>query len=133
MPGPLEVALAEDAVVSERGLRLPLRRRESVLQLRGLADKSHAAPAAPCRGLDHDGVADLLGLPGRNDRNAGLGRDPLRLELVATRAQRLRRRADPGQSGGVHRLGEARVLGEEAVARMNRVRSGLLRGPDVLL
>src|SRR2546423_10109305 len=83
----LHVALAEDAVVSERGFRLPFRRRESVLQLRGLADNSHAAPAAACRGLDDDGVADLLGLARRNDRNAGLGRDPLRLELVATRPQ----------------------------------------------
>src|SRR2546430_12186678 len=87
----LHVALAEDTVLSERGFRLPFRRRESVLQLRGLADNSHAAPAAACRGLDDDGVADLLGLAGRNDRDAGLGRDPLRLELVAIRPHCIQR------------------------------------------
>src|SRR2546421_10480368 len=78
----LHVALAEDAVVSERGLRLSFRRRESVLQLRGPADNSHAAPAAACRGLDDHGVADLLRLAGRNGRDAGLGREPPPPQLV---------------------------------------------------
>src|SRR6266487_2960728 len=78
---PLQVALAEHSVVPERGLRLPSRRRESVLELRGFADDPHAATAAACSGLDDEREADLLGLAGRNDRNAGRGRYPLRLEL----------------------------------------------------
>src|SRR5215218_9857987 len=60
-------------------------------------------------------------------------RDPLRLELVSTLAQSLGRRSDKDEPGSFDRLGEVGVLGQEAVAGMNRVRAGGLCGPDVLL
>src|SRR6185437_15494014 len=59
--------------------------------------------------------------------------DSLRRELVAARAQCRRRRPDPGQSRRLDGLCEVAVLGEEAVAWMDRVGARLLRGPDVLL
>ena len=47
-------ALDIDAVVSEGGLRLGLAARIGFLQLRGLLDEAHAAPAAAGHRLDHD-------------------------------------------------------------------------------
>ena len=98
MAGPLEIALAEDRVVAERGGRLAPRRRERLLQLLGHAHDAHAAPAAARGGLDEKREADLLGCPARQDGDAGLARGLLRRELVAARPERRRRRADPGQA-----------------------------------
>jgi hypothetical protein len=102
-------------------------------QFRGTVHHAHTAPAAARRGFDDQWEADLCRLTSRNHRYPRLARDPLRLELVAACAQRIRRRPDPGQPGCVDGLGEVGVLGEEAVARVNRVRSGLLRRANVLL
>ena len=46
--------------------------------------------------------------------------------LSPRRDDRLGRRADPGQPGVDHGLGEVGVLGQEAVARVDRVGAGLL-------
>ena len=92
---------------------------------RGRADDAHPAAAAARRRLDEEREADLLRLAVGHDRHAGLARDPLRRELVAAEPQRLRRRADPGEPGGLDRLREVGVLGEEAVAGMDRVGAGL--------
>ena len=58
--------------------------------------------------------------------------EPLRLELVAAGPQRGGGRADPGEAGGRDGLGELGALGEEAVARMDRVGAGLGRGAEIL-
>ena len=50
-------ALDIDAVVSEGGLRLGLAARIGFLQLRGVLDEPHAAPAAAGHRLDHDRAA----------------------------------------------------------------------------
>ena len=128
VPGPLEVPLEIDAVVAEGRLRLSLRRLDRGSELAGRAHDAHAASAAAGRRLD-----DQRRLARLRDRGHSCARcDLLRGELVAARAQRLRRRADPGQAGRGDRLGEAGVLGEEAVARMNCVRAQLLRRAKVL-
>ena len=128
VPGPLEVALEVDAVVAEGRLRLALRRRDRLGELARRAHDAHPAPAAARRGLD-----DQRRLARLRDRgHAGVRRDLLRGELVAAGAQGLRRRPDPGQAGRRHGFCEAGILGEEAVARMNRVRAQLLRSAHVL-
>ena len=129
----LDVALGEDAVIAERGLRLAPRRLERVFELLARAHDAHAAPAAAGRRLQEQREPELVRLAALDDRHARLARDPLRLELVAAGAQRLRRRADPDELRGADRLGEVRVLGEEAVAGMDRVGAGLLRRAHVLL
>ena len=91
---PLDVALAEDAIVSEGGSRLPARGGERLLELAGRANDSHAASAAARGGLDHERIADIIRLPVRHDGDAGLSGDVLRGELVAALPQRLRRRPD---------------------------------------
>ena len=61
---PLDVALAEDAVVAERGLRLAPRRLDRVLELVRLADDPHPAAAASGRRLDEQREAELVRLAG---------------------------------------------------------------------
>ena len=130
---PLDVALVVDGVVAEGGLRLAAGRLGRLLELGRLADDAHPAAASAGGRLDDEREADLVRLAGREHRYAGLLRDPLRLELVAALAQRVRRRPDEDEPGGLDRLGEVGVLGEEAVPRMDRVRADALGGADVLL
>ena len=59
-------------------------------------------PPPPAAALTISGGSSRL----RDRRHAGLARDPLRRELVAARAQRLRRRPDPGEAGRADRRGE---------------------------
>ena len=123
VPRPLDVALREHAVVAERRLRLAARGLERVRQLFARPHDAHAAPAAAGRRLEEQREPELLRLARLDDRHARLGGDPLRLELVAAGAQRVRGRADPHEPGGVDRLGELRALGEEPVTGMDRVRA----------
>ena len=128
VPWAFEVALEIDAVVAEGRLRLALRCRDRVGELAGRAHDAHPAPAAARRRLD-----DQRRLARLRDRgHSRARRDLLRGELVAAGAQGLRRRPDPGQPGRRDDLCEGGVLGEEAVARMNRVCAQLLRGAHVL-
>ena len=98
-------------------------------------DLEAAAAAAEGR-LDGDRQAVLLGerddLVGAGDRFGGAGHqrragplgDVPGGHLVAEVADRLRGRADPGQPGVDDGLGEVGVLGEEAVAGVDRVGAG---------
>ena len=98
-------------------------------------------PPPPNDRLDRDRQAVLLGerddlvgvldrvLGARGQRGADLLGDVPGLDLVAERLDRRRRRADPGQPGVDHGLGEVGVLGEEAVARVHGVGAGLLARP----
>ena len=131
--GPLEVALEIEGAVTERSPRLALGCLQRVGELARAPHDAHAATAtARCR-LDDERKPDLVRRAAREHRNAGLTCDPLRLHLVASEPERLGWRADPGEPGGLDRLREVGILGEEAVAGMDRVRAGLLRGPNVLL
>ena len=127
MPRTLDVALAEDAVVAEGRARFAACRRERLVELGRVVDDAHPAAAAARGRLDDERVADLGGLALGDDGHAGLARDLLRPELVAALAKRLRRGPDPRQPGGLDRLGEVGVLGEEPGAGRARRAHVLLR------
>src|SRR5439155_7409173 len=129
----LDVALAEHAVVAERRLRLAPGGLERLVELAVPAHDAHAAAAPAGRGLDDEREADLVRLAGRDDGNACLPCDSFGLELVPARAQRVGRRPDPDELSSADGLGEARILREEPVPGMDRVRACLLRSSDVLL
>jgi hypothetical protein len=145
----LDVARAHDGLleehrrVAEGAVGLAHRLFERGAQLLLGVDAAHPSAAAAGDRLGEDGEADLLGpaeqlldvprggcgLQNRNARRDGvfLGRD-----LVARHLEHLRRRTDERDARVGGCLGKVRVLGEEAVARVDRVRSGLVRYPDDL-
>ncbi len=133
VPRPLDVALAEDGSVSESRLGLARSRRQRLGELARLADDAHTSAASARRCLDEERKPDLVRLAGGNDRDARLGGDLLRGDLVAAQPERFGRRADPGQPGRHDRRRKVGVLGEKAVAGVDRVGRDLLRRPDVLL
>ena len=131
--GPVEVALHEALAAAERGDGFADGRVE---QLRHLLQRPGdlEAPAATTEGsLDRDGQAVLLGegddLLDSVDRVGGTGdeRGPGALgdvasaHLVAERLDGGRWGTDPGQAGVDDGLGEARVLGEEAIAGVDGI------------
>ena len=102
-------------------------------------DPPHAPSAAAGRGLDQQREADPLGL-GEDRRDAGPGgrpaparasrgrpstptarASPPRMELVAERVDRRRRRPDEDEPRVLDGAGERGPLGEEAVAGMDRL------------
>jgi hypothetical protein len=128
------VLLDEDAVVAERALRLALARGERCGEILALVDAAHALAAAARACLDQHRKADLAGLAREQRRvlivaviagrewNAGLGHQRLGRRLRAHGADRRRRRADEDDSFRGALLGELVVLGQKAVARMDRLR-----------
>ena len=137
--------LDEHAVVAERGLRLRLRAREALRNLALRPGDAHALAAAAGRGLDHHRVADLVGdlhrvllvvdhaEMARHGRDLGLRRGLLGFDLVAHRGDRIGVRPDEHDAGRLQRARECLALGEKAVARMHRLRAGLLAGGDDLV
>jgi hypothetical protein len=132
VPRALHVPLEEDRVVAERRLRLPPRGCQRVVELVRPAYDAHAAAAAAARRLHEQRIPELVRRAFRHDGHAGLPRHSLRRQLVAGRADGRGRRADPDEPRRLDRLGEVRVLGQEAVAGVHGVRAGFLGGPDVL-
>ena len=141
--GVADQALDIDAVAAEGGLRLGLAARIGLLQLGGVIDDAHAAPAAAGDRLDHDGAAlaqrreEGLGLvqAGRpvgalDDGHAASLRQRLGLRLVAEQLQRFGRRPDEDDPlfGAAPR--ECGVLAEKAIAGMQRIASGRLGRRD---
>ncbi len=134
---PLEV---DGAVAERRGRLLRARGQRGRELCRGL-DSPHPPPA-PARGrLDEQGEADRLGLGDDlgqlvrpvHRRRLQRPRDRVdpdgsggsaRMELVAEGVDDRRGRADEHQAGGLDRGGKRRSLGEEAVARMDRLCPG---------
>ena len=137
----LDVLLDVDRGVGEVGLALAPRGLERAPGLGRRGDDLHPAPAAAGRGLDrdrpavavaeldHGRSADLLGRA-RHDRHARRRHAPARADLGAHRLDRRGRRADPDQPGRLAGAGERRVLGQEPVARVDRLRPARLRGGD---
>ena len=74
----------------------------------------------PFRGL-------IVAVVSRHQRNAGAAEQPLGLALRSHRPDGGGRRADEGDPARFARFGEVGVFGEEAVAGMDRVRSGAPR------
>ncbi len=142
--GPVEVAL-DEALAAAEGCDGFTHGRVVELGdfLQGAGDLQAAAATAERR-LDRDRQTVLLGegddflgagdgVGGAGDQGgAGALGDVSGGDLVTQVPDRLRRRADPGQAGIQDGLGEVGVLGQEAVPRMDRVRSGLrCRGEDL--
>ena len=139
----LDVLLEVDAAVLERGLGFLAGRLEAGLQADVVAGNAHAAAAAARRRLDEDGIAHRRG-PGQSacsssvdqplaaghDGNAGLLGQLAGLVLVAQPLHGFLRRADELDLAVAADLGEVGVLGEEAVAGMDRLDVGDLGGAD---
>ena len=121
---------------SERASRKPFAKRRLV------GRDAHPLAAAAGRRLDHHRIADAGGDPrrlvgvgddsemSRHSRDAGLGGERLRRDLVAHRLDRRGRWADEDDPGRLERAREGGVLGEEAVARMHGIRPCLSRRLD---
>ena len=139
--GAADVALEEHRVVAEGGAGLALRLFERAVELVGLLDDAHAAAAAAERRLDDHREADLArrsarllrgsvtgsSVPGTT-RDAGLLREA-RGRRSCRRAGRAARRSGPTKvmPARSQARGKRGVLGEEAVAGMDRV-DALFRG-----
>jgi hypothetical protein len=135
-----EIALDVDAAVGEVLLPLAPGRLERPLRLVRRLDELHPLAAASRRRLHDQRVADLVaqaqhlvdglhrvGRP-RDDRDArGLHRRACR-RLRAHQLDRGAGRADPGQPRVLDGAREGRVLGEEPVPGMDRLRAGAGRG-----
>jgi hypothetical protein len=145
VPRPVEVALDEALAPAEGGDRLPggrLEQRRDLLD--GARDLEPAATAAE-GGLDRNGQAvpprELLDLRRAGDRlgragHQGGARAPREVSgghLVAEVADRLRWRADPGQTAVDDRGGEIRVLREKPITRVYGVRAGPFRHVEQLV
>ena len=139
VPRVLEEPLDVDGRVGEVRLALPPGRRKSPLRLPGRPDDLEALPASAGSRLDRQRPAvflaerehrvhglDRLGRAG-DDRHARLLHEPPRLHLRAHGLDRVGRGADPDEPGPRDGPCEGGVLGQEAVAGVNRVRPRPLR------
>ncbi len=105
----------------------------------------HALAAAAGGGLDHHGIADLVGdlhrmlfvlddaEMARHGRDVGLGGGLLGFDLVAHRGDRARIGADEDDAGLGQRARKGLALGQEAVAGMHGLGAGLAAGLDDLV
>ena len=142
--GAVQVALHEAFAAAEGGDGFPDGGVEGFLDLVEDPDHFHAASAAAEGGLDGDRQAVLFGegagLGGRvhgavaagNQRRAGPDGRVAGGDLVAEQPDGVRAGTDPGQPGVQDGLGEVGVLGEEAVAGVDGVRTGLGRDGEEL-
>mmetsp|Transcript_6174 Transcript_6174/g.22712 ORF Transcript_6174/g.22712 Transcript_6174/m.22712 type:complete len:591 (-) Transcript_6174:66-1838(-) len=139
VPRPLDVPLQDHLLVTERRLGFSARRRELRRELRGLVHDAHALAAAAKHRLDEHRVAHRGGLGGEarvglvvapvagDDGHAGGVHEQLGGALAAHRLDRGRRRAHEDQPRARHLRREGRALGQEAVARVHRLRPRRLR------
>jgi hypothetical protein len=145
VPGVVEEALDEALAAAEGGDGLADRRLVELGDLLEVAGDLQPSAAAAVGRLDGDGQPvllregdDLVGALDRvgragHERGVGLEGDVARLDLVAEAVDGLGAGADPHQPGVDDLLGEAGVLGEEAVAGVHGVGAGLLGDLDELV
>ncbi|MNV30070.1 hypothetical protein D3C71_1213240 [compost metagenome] len=136
----LDILLHQHMRSAERRLCLALAAGQRVDEVRAGIHPAHALATATGAGLDQDRVADRIGLGtqelrrlvlavvARREGHAGLLHQRLGRALVAHRADRIGRGADEDDAGFGTGLGEAGVLGQEAVAGMDRLRAGAACG-----
>ncbi len=142
VPGRGQVFLDQHAIVAERRLRLALRGRKRCLEIPRTFDDLHALAAASGGRLDQHRITDLGGFAPEqrgclviaviawDERNAGGAHDPLRGGFGAHRRDCGRRWADENEARTRAGRGKQLVLGQEAVPRMNRLRTRSLRDRD---
>ncbi len=145
VPGIDDEFLDEHAIVAERRLRLGLGEVEAFSDLSLRMRDAHALATAAGGGLDHHGIADLVGdLDGvlvvldhaemtGNGRDLGLRSGFLGFDLVAHRGDRAGVRTDEHDAGGFQGARKRLALGQETVAGMHRLRAGLAAGLDDLV
>ncbi len=139
----LEELLHVHVRVAERGQGLGLGHLDGGKQVGFGVHHTHAAPAAAAGGLDDDRVAHLAAqtqvlvgvvaegaVGARHAGHAGGLHGVLGGDLVAHQADVLRFGANEDEAASLHALGEVRVLGQEAVARVDGDRVGDLGGGD---
>ncbi len=139
---PSDEPLDEHRAVAEGRLRLALAAGEGLGHRRRILHGAHAAPAAACRRLEHDGVAELArqlqrfarGLQGLtasgHDGDAERPCERACADLVAEQGEHRRRRTDENETLGRAQLGECSVLGQESVARVDAIATARFRDPD---
>ena len=138
---PLDEPFQVDATLAEVRRTEARHRAEVLRQLLGRAADAHADAAASSRALQDDRIAAALRLGKRMflvDQETGAGQqrrafalgDLARHVLEAERAHLRRRRPQEHQPGALARLDEPRVLAEETVAGVDRLRAGAARGLD---
>ena len=132
----LDEAFEQQRVVAERGAGDAASGGERRGELVRRADDLHALAAAARRRLDEQREPDRAGGGGErgvverrvgdsgHDRHAGCRDVELGPDLVAHDVEGLVARADEDDASLAAGAGEARVLGEEAVAGMHRLRAG---------
>ena len=138
--GPTTYFSIKQPVIAKGGLGLRTRQREALARLLLVPGNAHPLAPAPGGRLDHHRIADLAcnlcrfvrilddaHMP-RDGRDLGPERKLLGLNLVPHRLNRLGRRPDEGNPGRAQRFAEGGILGQEAIARMNSLRPGLLTG-----
>lgn len=128
----------EDAIVTKGGFRLVFRGLETLARLSVVEGDAHALAATAGRRLDHDRITDLRGDLHRLIRildqphmagyggNAGFRSQFLRRDLVTHGLDRADGRTDKNDIRLFQRLRKGSVFRQESVARMDRIRSGLL-------
>jgi hypothetical protein len=131
-----DVFLDQYMVVAETGGGLGARRGEGLGEVPCPVYAAHTLAAATRTGLDKDRVADGPGLIGEEsgvlvftvitggDGNTRFLHQCLRGVLQAHGADGAGGRADESEASGGDRIGEARVLGQETVAGVDRLRAG---------
>ena len=139
VPGPQHEPLQEQRVVPEGRGRLTACAHQRTGQIRGILDQPHALAAASRGRLDEHRVADVVGgrdqfgigqsrpRDARHHRDVERGHRVLRGDLVPHHLDGPRGRAEEGDTGRSTSRGERRVLGEEPVPGMDRLRAGALR------
>ena len=145
MAGAADQFLQEHLVAAEGGLGLAPPGGDLFRQFGRPLDHAHAAAAAAPDRLEHERITDAFGQArglgfvlrqgaGRRQHgHAGVFGEPVRRDLGAKRFHHLRRRADEGQAVLGAGARQRRVLGQEAVAGMDRVATGLARDPQHLV
>src|ERR1051326_833031 len=142
MPRLFDVAFNVDAAVVEGGGSFSGRGLERLAEFLLRTNDAHAASAAACRCLDNDRVPDLArnfpafffrsnstGTAG-HDRQSCLVHRATRLDLVAHQTNDIGRWSNEFDVARFTDLSEVRRLGQEPIARMNRIDIEDLSGAD---
>ena len=142
----LDDRLFEDQFAIAEGIfRFRARQLDRIGYVGQVVDQPHAAATTASRRLDHQRYADclcfgdqhivglIIALIAGDAGHAGGDHRAFRACLVAHHVDRLFRRADEDDAGIGAGLGKGRVLGQEAIARMDRIGARVFRRLDDLV
>jgi hypothetical protein len=145
MAGTLHQLFEIDFILAERRLCLAFGFGDFADKVLRVANGAHAPATAAPRCLQHDRIADLVGhsrdfvhVVGKRlcrgyDRHADLDGEIAGRHLVAQPTHRLRPGADEDDAVLGAGIGEFRAFGQQAISRMDRVRTRQLCNADHLV